>query len=37
MNYGNTLKMKIMSKLALLKENDNSLTLTFDQWTLSMI
>ena len=36
MNYGMTLKMKIMRELAQLKENDHRFTLTFDEWTSSM-
>jgi len=36
MNYGMTLKMKIQSELAQLKENDHRFTLTFDEWTSSM-
>ncbi|CAH0551103.1 unnamed protein product [Brassicogethes aeneus] len=36
MNYGMTLKMKIMRELAQLKENDHRFTLPFDEWTSSM-
>ncbi|CAG5034884.1 unnamed protein product [Parnassius apollo] len=36
MNYGMTLKMKIMRELAQLKKNDHRFTLTCDEWTSSM-